>query len=82
MGADYYEGQGASRPGNTPPMGIGRGCRIEGAIIDKNARIGENVRIEPFPRGVDLDDENWTVRDGIVVIPKDAVLPGGSVIAP
>ncbi len=82
MGADYYEGQGAGRPGNTPPMGIGRGCRIEGAIIDKNARIGENVRIEPFPRGVDLDDENWTVRDGIVVIPKDAVLPAGSVIAP
>ena len=82
MGADYYEGQGPGRPGNTPPMGIGRGCRIEGAIIDKNARIGENVRIEPFPRGVDLDDENWTVRDGIVVIPKDAVLPAGSVIAP
>ncbi len=82
MGADYYEGQGVGRPGNSPPMGIGRGCRIEGAIIDKNARIGENVRIEPFPRGVDLDDENWTVRDGIVVIPKDAVLPAGSVIAP
>jgi glucose-1-phosphate adenylyltransferase len=82
MGADYYEGQGPARPGNTPPMGIGRGCRIEGAIIDKNARIGENVRIEPFPRGVDLDDQSWTVRDGIVVIPKDAVLPPGSVIAP
>jgi len=82
MGADYYEGQGPGRPGTTPPMGIGRGCRIEGAIIDKNARIGENVRIEPFPRGVDLDDENWTVREGIVVIPKDAVLPAGLVIAP
>ena len=82
MGADYYEGKAPGRPGGRPPMGIGRGCRIEGAIIDKNARIGENVRIEPFPRGVDLDAENWTVRDGIVVIPKDAVLPGGSVIAP
>ena len=82
MGADYYEGQGVGRPANSPPMGIGRGCRIEGAIIDKNARIGENVRIEPFPRGVDLDDEDWMVRDGIVVIPKDAVLAAGSVIAP
>jgi glucose-1-phosphate adenylyltransferase len=82
MGADYYEGKAPGRPGGRPPMGIGRGCRIEGAIIDKNARIGENVRIEPFPRGVDLDAENWTVRDGIVVIPKNAVLPGGAVIAP
>jgi glucose-1-phosphate adenylyltransferase len=82
MGADYYEGQGPARAGDMPPMGIGQGCRIEGAIIDKNARIGAHVRIEPFPRGVDLDDENWTVRDGIVVIPKDAVLPSGSVIAP
>ncbi len=56
MGADYYEGQGPARPDGAPPMGIGRGCRIEGAIIDKNARIGENVRIEPFPRGIDLDE--------------------------
>ena len=82
MGADYYEGEGPQVPAGTPVMGIGHGCRIQGAIIDKNARIGENVRIEPFPPGVDLDEQNWTVRDGIVAIPKDAVLRDGTVIAP
>ena len=82
MGADYYEGEAPQVPAGTPAMGIGHGCRIQGAIIDKNARIGENVRIEPFPAGVDLDEQNWTVRDGIVAIPKDAVLMDGTVIAP
>jgi len=82
MGADYYEGEGPQVPAGTPVMGIGHGCRIQGAIIDKNARIGKNVRIEPFPPGVDLDEQNWTVRDGIVAIPKDAVLKDGTVIAP
>jgi glucose-1-phosphate adenylyltransferase len=82
MGADYYEGGGPQVPPGTTALGIGHGCRIEGAIIDKNARIGENVRVEPFPRGVDLDAENWTVRDGVVVIAKDAVLASGAVIAP
>jgi glucose-1-phosphate adenylyltransferase len=82
MGADYYDGNGPQVSPGTPALGIGHGCRIEGAIIDKNARIGENVRVEPFPRGVDLDAVNWTVRDGVVVIAKDAVLSSGAVIAP
>lgn len=82
MGADYYEGKGPPAPAGSPALGIGRGSRIQGAIIDKNARIGEHVRIEPFEPGVDLDEQNWTVRDGIVVIPKDAVLPPGTIIAP
>jgi glucose-1-phosphate adenylyltransferase len=82
MGADYYEGDRPIGRGNVPPVGIGHGCRIQGAIIDKNARIGENVRIEPFPRGTDLDHEIWTVRDGVVVIPKDSVLAPGAVVAP
>ncbi|OGO70185.1 MAG: glucose-1-phosphate adenylyltransferase [Chloroflexi bacterium RBG_19FT_COMBO_62_14] len=82
MGADYYEEE-ASELGEKPvPMGIGRGSRISGAIIDKNARIGEGVRIEPFPRGTEMDEADWSVRDGIVVVPKSAVIPSGMVIAP
>lgn len=81
MGADYFEAEThAGEP--RPPLGIGRGARIAGAIIDKNARVGEGVRIEPFARGLDLDAPDWTVRDGIVVIPKNTVLPPGTVIAP
>ena len=74
-----------SRCGPLPapiPLGIGSGSEISGAIIDKNARIGRNVVIRPFPRGADLDGENWVVRDGIVVIPKRAVLPDGTYIGP
>jgi glucose-1-phosphate adenylyltransferase len=82
MGADYYEGQERRPIPGAPPLGIGRGARICGAIIDKNARIGEGVRIDPFPRGTDHDEENWSVKDGIVVVPKSGVLPAGSVIGP
>jgi glucose-1-phosphate adenylyltransferase len=77
MGADYFE-----REREGLPIGIGANCHIEGAILDKNARIGENVTIRPFPRDKDIDHEKWYVRDGIVIIPKDTVLPSGTTIAP
>ncbi len=82
MGADYYEQEARNRGNRAVPMGIGRGSRIAGAIIDKNARIGEGVRIEPFPRGTEIDKQDWSVRDGIVVVPKSATIPSGTVIAP
>lgn len=74
MGADYYS---SARPAQ-PPIGIGSNCHIEGAIIDKNARIGADVIIKPFPLGTDLHTPNWTVQDGIVVVPKDAAIPNGT----
>jgi glucose-1-phosphate adenylyltransferase len=78
MGADYY----AAELPTTPPIGIGPNCTIEGAIIDKNARLGSDVVIRPFPRGTDIAEENWVVQDGIVVIPKDAVILPGTHIEP
>lgn len=77
MGSDYYD----SSLGNIP-LGIGANCQIEGAIIDKNARIGDGVVIKPFPRGVDIDKGNWVVQDGIVVIPKSTILHPGTYIGP
>lgn len=77
MGADYYLVDADADPAK-PPIGIGPRCHIEGAIIDKNARIGANVIIRPFPRGTDINAENWAVQDGIVVIPKDSVIPPGT----
>lgn len=77
MGADYFE-----REREGLPIGIGANCHIEGAILDKNARIGENVTIRPFPRDKDIDNDKWYVRDGIVIIPKDTVIPSGTIIAP
>jgi glucose-1-phosphate adenylyltransferase len=82
MGADMYEAEAQPPHVDSPPMGIGPGSRLSGAIVDKNARLGSGVRIEPFPLGVEIDEQNWTVRDGIVVIPKNAVVPSGTIISP
>lgn len=80
MGADHY-----TRPWiteNDIPIGIGQNCHIEGAILDKNVRIGDNVVIKPFPLGTDLDAGTWVVQDGIVVIPKDTIILPNTRIAP
>lgn len=80
MGSDFFDIQEA-HPGGVP-LGLGEGCQIEGAIIDKNARLGAGVRILPFPPGTERDGVDFVVRDGIVVIPKNTVLAPGTVIAP
>jgi glucose-1-phosphate adenylyltransferase len=84
MGSDYYDSPCAPDLENDarPNLGIGSNCHIEGAIIDKNAAIGRGTVIKPFPRGTDLDGDNWVVRDGIVVVVKNAVLPAGTYIGP
>ncbi len=79
MGADYYNDE--KRRGNLP-IGIGRNCHIECAILDKNVRVGDDVVIRPFPREKDLDSDLYFVRDGIVVIAKDTEIPSGTRIEP
>ena len=79
MGADGYEGDIARQPGD-PPLGIGRDCNIEGAIIDKNARIGNGVVITSKDPGINEDHPFHFVRDGVVVIPKNYAVPDGTVI--
>src|SRR3954469_13399934 len=83
MGADYYETEAAGKTAQAegkPRMGIGRNSRIENAIIDKNARIGDNVVISPEGKGKDVDHSLYYGRDGIVVIPKNGVVPDNTVI--
>ena len=84
MGADYYETEeekAANAKAHLPNIGIGGGCIIKKAIIDKNARIGENCRIgiDDLERR-DGDYGNWHIVDGVIVIPKKAVLPPGTVV--
>jgi glucose-1-phosphate adenylyltransferase len=83
LGSDYYESKESvdrhEREGK-PRIGIGSNCKIENAIIDKNARIGNNVRISPAGKPDKLDHELCYIRDGIVVIPKNAIIPHGTVI--
>jgi glucose-1-phosphate adenylyltransferase len=80
MGSDYYD-PWRQTPGGLP-LGLGEDCHVEGAIIDKNARLGPNVQIRPFPRGAEMEGPDWVVRDGIVVVPKNTSLPAGTVIGP
>jgi glucose-1-phosphate adenylyltransferase len=83
MGADFYEtpeqfevNTGRKRP----HLGLGKNCHIRGAIIDKNARIGDDVRLSvegktdgTYPHGV-------IVRDGVLIVPKGGEVPSGTVI--
>ena len=80
MGSDYYDPWPQASEGL--PLGLGEDCHVEGAIIDKNARLGPGVRILPFPRGTEMDGRDWVVRDGIVVVPKNTTLEAGTVISP
>ncbi|KAA3647858.1 MAG: glucose-1-phosphate adenylyltransferase [Chloroflexi bacterium] len=82
MGADYYDTPERLARANGMPIGIGANSHIEAAILDKNARIGEGVVIERFPRGTNEEREDCVVIDGIVVIPKSTTLPAGARIAP
>jgi glucose-1-phosphate adenylyltransferase len=81
MGNDFFTSiDDLKRPGGRPPMGIGERCYIRNAIIDKNVRIGNDVRING---GLHLDDgdfEKYSVVEGIVVVNKSAVLEDGFVI--
>ena len=83
VGADRYETdeeRNNDRSLGVPSFGIGEGSIIEGAILDKDVRIGRNVRIINR-RGLQEDTgEHYYIRDGIVVIPKAATVPDGTVI--
>ncbi len=83
MGSDYYEtdaDRAENRNLGRPDIGIGDGSVIEGALIDKKARIGRNVTIRYIPDRPDEETENWVARDGLIVIPKSAIIPDNTVI--
>lgn len=83
MGTDYYETleeMNASVTNGLPKLGIGERCYIKNAIIDKNCRIGNDVRINGGKHLTNSDHLLYTIKDGIVVVKKGAVLPDGFVI--
>jgi len=83
LGCDYYESLESileHQKGGTPPIGVGANCRIDNTIVDKNARIGNNVVISPAGKPEKMDHTNYYIRDGIVIVPKNGVIPHGMVI--
>jgi ADP-glucose pyrophosphorylase len=75
MGNDFYE-QGNG--GKKYALGIGQNCRIQNCIIDKNVRIGNNVSITNRKNVQEEDGKNYHIREGIVIIPKAAVIADGT----
>ena len=83
MGADYYESKkmmNENKKLNRPNIGIGIDSVIESAIVDKNARIGRNVHIKKIDNREDTENENWVAREGLVIVPKSAVIPDNTII--
>ncbi len=83
MGADFYESDALkleNEHSGRPHVGIGEKCLIQNAIIDKNARIGDNAVIANTKNLDNFDSDNYYIRDGIVIVPKDAAIPPDTVI--
>jgi glucose-1-phosphate adenylyltransferase len=81
LGADFYDqDDAAAAAAGAPALGIGEGSVIEDAIIDKNARIGREVRITGAGARPDFDGLGYYVRDGLVIVPKGGVIADGTVI--
>jgi glucose-1-phosphate adenylyltransferase len=83
MGTDYYETieeMTHAQERGLPTLGIGDRCYIKNAIIDKNCRIGNDVRINGSDHLENTDHSLYTIKDGIVVVKKGAILPDGFVI--
>ena len=85
MGADYFETEDSRislefPKEQLPPLGIGKNCSIERAIIAKDARIGDGVVIRSQPENRQVEEDNYWIKDGITIIPKGAVLLPGTEI--
>ena len=83
MGSDYYETLTdieKDKEQGIPLLGIGDRCYINSAIVDKNCRIGDDVRINGGTHLENTDQPLYTIKDGIVVVKKGAIIPNGFVI--
>ena len=77
MGADFYQHNKESHSSGIE-LGIGENCIIKKTILDKNVRIGDGVTITPDNKPDNLDNQLYCIRDGIVIIPKNTVIPSGT----
>ena len=81
LGADFFEADDdAPARGDKPRLGIGRDVVLDRAIVDKNARIGDGARLVNERNVEKADGDGYYIRDGIVIVPKDGVIPPGLVV--
>ena len=75
LGADVYQDEDGRQ--NDVPLGIGRHVVLDRVIVDKNARIADGVRLVNESGAVNQDGDGWYIRDGIIVVPKGAIVKSG-----
>ncbi|MEO8377410.1 MAG: glucose-1-phosphate adenylyltransferase [Candidatus Sumerlaeota bacterium] len=83
MGADFYDPAPLApweKSAKPIPLGIGKYCHVRRAIIDKNVRMGDNVKILNEANVQNADGEFYFIREGLVILPKGAVIPPGTII--
>ena len=81
LGADYYEAEDAAPArGDAPRLGIGCNVTLDRVIVDKNARIGEESRLVNEAGVQHADGNGYYIRDGVIVVPKDGIIPAGTVV--
>ena len=80
LGADYYEADEDEVGDRSVPLGVGQDSILDRVIVDKNARIGRGVRLVNTDHIEHADGENYSIRNGIIVIPKNAVIKDGTVV--
>jgi glucose-1-phosphate adenylyltransferase len=81
IGADYYESEDvAPARSSVPRMGIGRDAVLDRVIVDKNARVGDGVRLVNERGVLDADGEGYYIRNGLIIVPKESVIPDGTIV--
>ncbi|MCZ6673394.1 MAG: glucose-1-phosphate adenylyltransferase, partial [Verrucomicrobia bacterium] len=83
VGGDYFETSEEvedSLKNGIPPIGVGKNCRIKNAIIDKSARIGNNVTLSPDGKADKTEGDGYFVRDDVIVILKGAIIRDNTII--
>ncbi|HEX4953507.1 MAG TPA: sugar phosphate nucleotidyltransferase [Thermoanaerobaculia bacterium] len=75
MGANFFEPE---EHAPAVPLGIGHDCVIENAILDRDVRIGNRVRLVNSAGARDVDGDPWAIRDGIIVVPAGSIIPDGT----
>ena len=81
LGADYYESDDiAPSRGSVPPVGIGVNAVLDRVIVDKNARVGDNVRLVNASGVQDADGDGYYIRNGIIIVPKEGIVADGTIV--
>jgi glucose-1-phosphate adenylyltransferase len=80
IGADFYEPDDQPARQDRPKLGIGRNTVLDRVVVDKNARIGDDVRLVNEKAVQEADGDGYCIRSGIIIVQKNAVIPNGTVV--